>query len=152
MSYLNKIAPYIDSIKVYKADDLVYKTSNLMGRVMDSAKTNNLEQAVPQFYMLAAFAQPVHLLKNAAPNTTAEARDYADAHEYYIETLKEASTVIMDMLNKRFGNLIPSDAVQKIATFASVEKKLTKKKIEKHMSSMLPVPRKKTRNKKGSKK
>jgi len=152
MSYLNKIAPYASSIKDYTADDLVCETSDLMGRVMNSAEKNNLERAVPQFYMLAAFAQPVYLLKNTAPESTTEARDYADAHEYYIETLKEASTVVMDMLNERFGNLVPSDAVQKIATFASEEKKLTKKKIEKHISSMLPVPRKKTRNKKGGNK
>lgn len=151
MSYLKKIAPYADNIEAYTADDLVCETSKLMGRIMDFAKTDSLEQAVTQFYILAAFAQPIYLLKNTAPNSIAEANDYADAHEYYMDTLKEASTVIMAMLSERFGNLIPSDAVQKIATFASEEKNLTKKKIEKHISSMLPVPRKKTTDKRGGK-
>ena len=152
MSYLYKIAEFSDTIKGYDADGLVNETSNLMGRVMDSAKQKSAEETVKWFYALAAFAQPVYLHKNTRPDTVAEATDYADAQEYYMETLKEGSTIVTAVLNERFGNLVPSNVVQQMATFASEEKKLTKKKIEKHIASMMPSPRKKTNDKRGGKK
>jgi hypothetical protein len=151
MSYLLKISKNRKAIGTQDADGLVFDTSNFMGKIMDAAHDDNLESAVISFYGLSSFAKTVHIAKNTRPNTVAEASEYADAHEYYIETLKEASTVVEAMLKEKYGNLVPADALQRIATFASEAPKLTSKKISKHMKSIIPSPRKETRNKKGGK-
>ncbi len=151
MSYLLKISKIRKAIGKQDADGLVFDTSNFMGKIMDAAHDDNLESVVLSFYGLASFAQTVYFAKNTRPDTVQEASDYADAHEYYMETLKEASTVVEAMLQEKYGNLVPADAVQRMATFASESPKLTAKKITKHINSMMPSPRKATRNKKGGK-
>lgn len=153
MSFLLKISKNTDINNMVKhtPDQIVYETSKVSGEILNCARFNNLEDAVEQFYYMAAFAQNVYLCKNTMPSTIKEARDYADAHEYYVESLKETSTVVEAMIYEKYRELMPKGVVQDMATYASEETKLTKKKIKNHASSFFPVPRKKTNDKRGQK-
>ncbi len=151
MSYLLKIVKNTKNTKKITADGLVNETSALMRRVLEAAAQDDLEEAVASFYLISAFAKTVLLAKNTNPRTIEDAREYADAHEYYLETLKEASSVVQAMLSVKYGNLVPAETVQRMATYASEAKNLTVKKITKHIASLFPTPRKQTTNKRGGK-
>lgn len=151
MSYLLKIAKNKNVGDYLSPNDVIKTTSKLFKRIMSHAREDNLLSATTGLYFLASFAQRVYFLKNTAPKTIKDARAYADANEYYMETLKEASTVVKAMLNNKFGNLVPADSVQNITTFAS-EDDISIEKIENHMKTIFPNPRKKTTDKRGKKK
>ena len=152
MSYLYKIRKNKIDDKHINADSVVAATSDYMTDILKAVSDDDMNAAVTTFYYLANYAQLVHTVKNSFPGNIEEARDYADAHEFYIETLKEGSTIVGAMLSDKFGNLLPEKALQQIATYASEVDNLTKKKIKKHAKSLMPSPRKETRNKTGGKK
>jgi len=151
MSYLYKLATQNTKISKVNPDAIVKDTSGFMKAIIDSISEGDMITSAINFYGLAHYARRVYIGKNTYPNTIEDARDFADATEYYTETLKEASTMIHAMLMEKYGSLIPADIMQAVATYASEEKKLSEKKIVKHIESLIPSPRVKTNDKRGRK-
>jgi hypothetical protein len=134
---------------VLTPDMIVMKISSSMNKLIQVINDDIMASA-EEFYFFAQFAQDVYYHKNAVSETVKEASEYADASEYYTETLREMSTMITAAIDERFGNLVNEGIVQTIVTFASEHDGLTKKKIKKHLKTLLPQPRTKT-TKKGRK-
>jgi len=150
MSYLLKVIKNTKNIKEYTPDGLVEETSEFVNSVIYHAENDNIEGVLFIFYKMAHFSQAAFLHKNTSPKDIESARDYADAYEYFIESLKEVSAMVEAMLKEKFKGLLPNGIAQTIVTYASEEKKLTNKKIKKHITSLLPKPRKATRDRRGA--
>lgn len=152
MSFLLKTAKNKKNIKKRLPDELVEKTSAFVKLIVDHASDDDIdiETTVVKFCHMARFSQEVFFNKNTAPKSVEMARDYADAYDYYMESLKEVSTLVESMLVEKYKGLLPNGAVQKIVTYASEQKKFSDKKIIKYLSSMIPKPRRETRDMRGA--
>ena len=150
MSFLLKTAKNKKNIKKRLPDELVEKTSEFVKLIVDHASDGDIETIVVKFCHMARFSQEVFFNKNTAPKSVEMARDYADAYDYYMESLKEVSTLVESMLVEKYKGLVPNGAVQKIVTYASEQKKFSDKKIIKYLSSMIPKPRRETRDMRGA--
>jgi hypothetical protein len=149
MSYLLKIVGNSEFKRDLSSDELVGKISKRFKKLLRSASKNNLKDTVIHFYHLTWLVQSVTYNKSVGPKTLEEASSSADVHEYFMETLKEASTVVEVIVKAKFGNLVNRDTVQKMVTFASEIDKITDKAIEKHLLGLMPSPRKETNRKRG---
>jgi len=135
-----------DKLKI-SPDELVKQSSEMLSSIMGSIEAGGIEDAVFYFYWFANLGRQAFLVKSLYPQTVTQARDSADAYEFYMEALKEGSGIVQTAVSEKFGSLVNVEVMQKIATFASEEDSLTNKKIRKHIKRMIPAPRKSTRRK-----
>ena len=133
----------IDGTKVKNTpNEVVYKSTQYLNHILDEIGKDDAEEVAFLFYQFANFAKQVFATRNMLATTVEIARDAGDAYEYYIEVLKEASGAAQEYMNNKYGNLINENMMGQIATYASEEKKITRKKVRKHIAKMIPSPRK----------
>ena len=147
MSYLYKISGNNKVDYKVSANDIIKESSMRMKNMLDVSAKEDFEESLFEFTKLAHFAQVVSLAKNTQPKTVSEASKYADAHEYYMETLKEVSTVMQSIVDAEYGPKAPAGILQEVVTYVSEIPIYKRSLVKKFIKSKIITPRKSTTNK-----